>query len=176
MVFLKFLQTIKRYLEYFYNLKNSNAKVKSASFFCASPSEIRQQVWCVHVLANPFPRPANVAPHFCFHLRCLPLSFPFDHFTLTLEFPSSRAMRYISDPSIVQGPRCFSRAFPISRNEGTRLDVREKHFPSPTRNSFRITFRKKGGERRHIRGFWTEGKEMRVPSSLRNLHSPIFSS
>lgn len=143
---------------------------KSEISFIFPRSEIRQQVRCVHVLANPLPRPANFAPHFCFHLRCLPLSFPFDHFALTLEFPSSRATRYISDPSIVQGPRCFPRAFPISRNEGTRSTYRR----SISQQELVSNYFSKGGERRHIRGFWTEEKETRVASSLKNLHSPVF--
>ena len=114
----------------------------------------------IYALANPFPRPANLAPHFCFHLCCLPLSFLFDHFVLTLEFPFSRATRYISDPSIVQGPRCFPCAFPISRNEGTRSTYRKSIFRVPPGTRFELLFerRKKGDT---FGGSKIEGKKMR---------------
>lgn len=125
------------------------------------------------MLANPFPPLPNLTPHFCFHLRCLPLSFSFDHFALTLEFPSSRATRHISDPSIVQGPRYFPyTAFPISRNEGTRLKYKRSISRVPLGTRFELLFERK---EKATHSFWTEEKEMKVSSSsLQILHNLVF--
>lgn len=102
--------------------------------------------WQIRFLILPTLLPIFAFPFL--HRRCLPLSFPFDHFALTLEFPSSRAMRYISDPSIVQGPRYFPyTAFPISRNEGTRSTYRRSISRIPLGTRFELLF-----ERREKKG------------------------
>lgn len=82
---------------------------------------------------------------FLFPSTLSPLIFPVRSlFALTLEFPSSRATRYISLRSS-RDHDAFLVPFQFHETKG--LDVQEKHFSIPARNSFRITFRKKGGEK-----------------------------
>lgn len=123
--------------------------------------------WQIRFLVLP-----TLLPIFTSILRCLPLSFPFDHFALTLEFPSSRATRYISDPSIVQGPHCFFRTFPISRNEGTRSTYRRSISRVPLGTRFELLL-----ERREEKGDTFEGsteKKRRISSSLEFCIVPFF--
>lgn len=135
------------------------------------PSE---RIRCVHVLANPFPRPANLTPHFCFHY----VVSPYLSRSITSRWLSSFQPRVPQGTLVILRSSRDHAAFPVpfQFHETKGLARRtEEAFPESHQKLVSNYF-SKGGERRHIRGFWTEGKETRVSSFLHDLHSPVFSS
>lgn len=132
-------------------------QAKSTSFsrlIRGMPRQVRR----VHVLTNPFSRPARAAlPHIspsCLSLS--PLIFAVRSLRVeTSESLASRAARYISDRPRSSRDRVLFSNF-VDRREPVDA-LQEKHFPCPARStlSSRITFQKEGAQRRHIRGFWT---------------------
>lgn len=157
---------------YFYNLKKFWRKSEIASFF-HHPKYV-----------------SRYDAYMCWQIRflVLPTSLPIfaSIYVVSPYLSRSITSRWLSSfhPRVPRGTLAILRSsrdhdaflVPFQFHETKGLDVQEKHFPSLARNSFRITFRKKGGEKGDIRGFWTEGKETRVSSSLQNLYSPVFSS
>lgn len=99
--------------------------------------------------------------YMCWQIRflVLPTSLPIfaSIYVVSPYLSRSITSRWLSSfhPRVPRGTLAILRSsrdhdaflVPFQFHETKGLDVQEKHFPSPARNSFRITFRKKGGEK-----------------------------
>lgn len=109
-----------------------------------------------NMLANPFLRPANFAPYFCFHLRCLS---PYLSRSITSRWLSGFHPRVPrSTLAILRSSRdhaAFLVPFQFHETKGP-IDAQEKAFlESQLVSNY---FSREGMRKATLRGFWTEGK------------------